>query len=64
MNAANPDVRILIIEDSDDQVVVEVLDSLEFAGSERDIVYIEPLLAHANPAVVQAAEEAIEYLRN
>ena len=52
------------LEDSNDQVVVEVLDSLEFAGSERDIIYIEPLLAHKNPAVVQAAEEAIDYLRD
>jgi hypothetical protein len=52
------------LEDSDDPVVVEVLDSLEFAGSEKDIIYIEPLLAHKNPAVAQAAAEAIDYLRN
>jgi hypothetical protein len=49
--------------DPDPAVVVQVLDSLEFAGDETAIPRITPLLQHPDSAVREAAQNAIDFLR-
>jgi hypothetical protein len=50
------------LDDPDPEVVVEVLDSIEYAGDESVIPRLRPLLAHADPRVREAAANAIATL--
>ena len=50
------------LDDPEPEVVIEVLDSLEFAGDESLAPKIEPLLAHPDARVRQAAGNAMQML--
>jgi hypothetical protein len=50
------------LDDPEPEVVIEVLDSLEFAGDESTVIYVQPLLSHPDPRVRQAAGNALQLL--
>ena len=50
------------LDDPDPEVITEVIDSLEFAGDASIVVYLEPLLAHSDARVRNAAANAIRLL--
>ena len=50
------------LDDPEPEVVIEVLDSLEFAGDESTVIYVQPLLSHPDPRVRQAAGNAMKLL--
>lgn len=52
------------LRDPNPEVVVEVIDSLEFAGDASSIRHLEPLLAHEDSRVREAASEAIDFLED
>ena len=39
-----------------------MIDSLEFAGDASKVWHLEPLLAHPDPSVQEAAADAIDFL--
>ena len=51
------------LSDPSPQVVVTAIEALEFVGDRSLLPRIEPLAGHANPAVREAAKEAIDSLR-
>jgi hypothetical protein len=57
-------VRALVgaLDDPNPEVVVEVIDSLEFAGDASVVPSLEPLLVHADARVREAAKNAIALL--
>ncbi len=50
------------LDDPNPEVVVEVLDSIEYAGDESVVPRLRPLLAHSDPRVREAAANAIATL--
>ncbi len=50
------------LDDPDPEVVLEVIDSLEFAGDASNVWHLEPLLAHPDSRVRDAAADAIDFL--
>lgn len=56
-------VRALVdaLDDPDPDVLIEVIDSLEFAGDQSISPEIESLLSHSDPRVRQAAADALIY---
>jgi hypothetical protein len=50
------------LDDANPEVVVEAIDSLEFAGDASVVATLEPLLAHADPRVRKSAADAIRVL--
>jgi HEAT repeat protein len=52
------------LNDPNPEVVVEVIDSLEFAGDASTIRHLEPLLAHEDSSVREAASGAIAFLED
>jgi HEAT repeat protein len=59
-------VRALVdaLHDPNPEVVVEVIDSLEFAADASIVPDLEPLLGHEDPRVRQRAAEAIDFYGN
>jgi len=54
---------IMGLDDADPEVLVEVIDSLDFLDDRSAIPYLQPLLDHPDEEVRDAAESAIESLR-
>jgi len=52
------------LRDPNPEVVAEGVDSLEFAGDASSIRHLEPLLAHEDSRVREAASEAIDFLED
>lgn len=50
------------LDDPDAEVVLEVIDSIEFAGDETWIAPLKPLVEHRDPRVSEAAAAAIGFL--
>jgi hypothetical protein len=50
------------LRDRDPEVVLQAIDVLEFEAEDWLIPELEPLLAHSDPEVREAAQDAIEYL--
>jgi hypothetical protein len=50
------------LDDPDTEVLIEVIDSLAFAGDETNVADLERFLAHEDPRVREEAAEAIEFL--
>lgn len=50
------------LDDPDPEVITEAIDSLEFAGDASVVPYLQPLLAHADARVRNAAANAIRLL--
>jgi len=50
------------LDDANPEVVVEAIDSLEFAGDASVVASLEPLLGHADPRVRKSAADAIRLL--
>ena len=57
------DTLIMGLDDADPDVLVEVIDSLDFLDDRSAIPYLQPLLDHPDEDVRDAAESAIESLR-
>lgn len=57
------DTLIMGLNDTDPEVLVEVIDSLGFLDDRRTIPYLQPLLNHPDEDVRDAAESAIESLQ-
>ena len=57
------DTLIMGLDDADPEVLVEVIDSLDFLDDRSAIPYLQPLLDHPNEDVRDAAESAIESLQ-
>jgi len=57
------DTLIMGLDDADPEVLVEVIDSLDFLDDRSAIPYLQPLLDHPDEDVRDAAESAIESLR-
>ena len=57
------DTLIMGLNDASPEVLVEVIDSLDFLDDRSAIPYLQPLLDHPNEDVRDAAESAIESLR-
>lgn len=57
------DTLIMGLNDADPNVLVEVIDSLDFLDDRSAIPYLQPLLDHPDEDVRDAAESAIESLR-
>ena len=57
------DTLIMGLDDADPEVLVEVIDSLEFLDNRSAIPYLQPLLDHPDEDVRDAAESAIESLQ-
>ena len=57
------DTLIMGLNDADPEVLVEVIDSLDFLDDRSAIPYLQPLLDHPNEDVRDAAESAIESLQ-
>ena len=57
------DTLIMGLNDADPEVLVEVVDSLDFLDDRSAIPYLQPLLDHPDEEVRDAAESAIESLR-
>lgn len=57
------DILIMGLGDADPEVLVEVIDSLEFLDNRSTVPYLQPLLDHPDGDVRDAAESAIESLR-
>jgi hypothetical protein len=57
------DTLIMGLNDTDPEVLVEVIDSLEYLDNRSAIPYLQPLLDHADEDVRNAAESAIESLQ-
>lgn len=65
-NADSPqalDAIVEVLKDSDPQMVLAAIDSIEFAGGVEQIFALEALSQHPSPTVRKAADEAIEFLR-
>jgi hypothetical protein len=55
---------VVALDDPDPDFVLELIDSLEFAGDASNTWHLEPLLEHPDPRVREAATEAIDFLDN
>ena len=53
---------IMALDDPDRGVVLQAIESLEFAGDESVIPALSPLLDDSDRAIREAAAEAIEFL--
>jgi HEAT repeat protein len=55
-------VLIGCLNDAVNAVVIECMDSLEFAGDESTVEHLAPFLQHADEGVRDTAADAIEFL--
>ena len=53
---------ILGLKDKNDEVVLEMIQSLRFAGDDSTVKHLEPSLKHPNQQIRKAAADAIELL--
>jgi hypothetical protein len=51
------------LNDADNEVVMEIIDSLEFAGDESTVEHLEPFLEHPDARVRARVGSAINYLQ-